>query len=108
VESAEMAATVAIEGVTAGDLSREFLSAYERRWNRENGTDWRLQHILGELLYDFDADQQDHFVENCGRLSPAQLDRLQRYDLTLRDLLGLYPFSIADLVKIPRLTRHLR
>jgi len=56
VESAEMAATVAIEGVTAGDLSREFLSAYERRWNRENGTDWRLQNILGELLYDFDAD----------------------------------------------------
>jgi len=108
MESARMAADVAAEALAAGDTSRERLAAYERRWNRERGPDWKRQRVVGELLYDFDARQQDRFVERVGRLSPAQLDRLQRYELTLSDLLELYPFSPADLRKGPTLLRHVR
>ena len=108
MESARMAADVAAEALAAGDTSRERLAAYERRWNRERGPDWKRQRVVGELLYDFDARQQDRFVERVGRLSPAQLDRLQRYELTLSDLLELYPFAPADLRKGPKLLRHLR
>ncbi|MBO4248488.1 NAD(P)/FAD-dependent oxidoreductase [Halomicrobium sp. IBSBa] len=107
MESAEMAAEVATRALTAGDVSRSFLSAYERRWNREKGSNWKRQRIAGELLYDFDAAQQNRFVANSGRLSDAQLDRLQRYELTLPDLLSLYPFRLDDVRKAPTLLRHL-
>jgi len=108
MESAEMAAAVAIEALDAGDCSRRRLAAYERRWNREKGSKWKTQRVVGELLYDFDAGQQDGFVERSGDLSGAQLDRLQRYELTIGDLLDLYPFRVGDLRKVPTLVRHIR
>jgi digeranylgeranylglycerophospholipid reductase len=108
MESARMAADTAIEALLAGDTSRERLSAYERRWNREKGPKWRTQRVVGELLYDFDPGQQDAFVERTGRLSAAAADRLQRYDLHARDLLSLYPFRSKDLRKVPTLLRHAR
>jgi digeranylgeranylglycerophospholipid reductase len=108
MESAEMAADAVLRALDAGDTSREALSAYERRWNREKGPKWKLQRVVGELLYDFDADQQNRFVRKAGRLSAAQTDRLQRYELTLRDLLSLYPFRLGDLSKAPTLLRHAR
>jgi digeranylgeranylglycerophospholipid reductase len=108
MESARMAADVAADALEAGDTSRAALAPYERRWNREKGPKWKTQRIVGELLYDFDARQQNRFVERSGRLSPAQLDRLQRYELTLTDLLDLYPFAATDLLKAPRVLRHLR
>jgi digeranylgeranylglycerophospholipid reductase len=108
MESAEMAAAVATRALAAGDVSRSFLAAYERRWNREQGRKWKTQRIAGELLYDFDADQQDRFVASAGRLSARQLDRLQRYELSAGDLLELYPFRLEDVAKVPTLLRHLR
>lgn len=107
MESARMAADVAIDALDAGDVSRERLAGYEQRWNGEKGWDWRLQRIVGELLYDFDAGQQDEFVRASGEFSQAGLDRLQRYDLSVRDLLRLYPARASDLLKLPRVARHL-
>jgi len=108
MESAEMAADVAIDALDAGDVSRQFLRRYERRWNGEKGSKWKTQRIVGELLYDFDASQQNGFVERSGGLSAEQLDRLQRYELTIGDLLELYPFRPKDVRKVPTLLRHLR
>ena len=88
-------------------MSRERLAAYERRWDGEKGWDWRLQRIVGELLYDFDAGQQDEFVRASGEFSQAGLDRLQQYDLSIRDLLRLYPARASDFLKLPRVARHL-
>ena len=107
MESARMAADVAVDALDAGDCSRDRLAAYERRWNAEKGDEWRLQRIVGELLYDFDAGQQDEFVRSSGAFSQAGLDRLQRYELTLADLLRLYPARASDLSKLPRVARHL-
>jgi len=107
MESARMAADVAIRALDDGETSREALAAYERRWNRTKGPHWKRQRAVGELLYDFDADQQDAFVRASDDLSAEQIDRLQRYELTLSDLLGLYPFKLRDVTKIPRLLRHL-
>lgn len=107
MESATMAADVAIEALAAGDTSRERLAAYERRWNDEKGRFWKTQRAVGELLYDFDRDQQDRFVRKVGNMSDAQVERLQRYELTIPDLLGLYPFALTDLRKVPALLRHL-
>ncbi|RNJ25495.1 NAD(P)/FAD-dependent oxidoreductase [Halosegnis longus] len=107
MESARMAADVAIDALDAGDVSRERLAAYEQRWNGEKGGDWRLQRVVGELLYDFDAGQQDEFVRASGEFSRAGLDRLQQYELTLRDLLRLYPARASDVLKLPRVARHL-
>jgi digeranylgeranylglycerophospholipid reductase len=106
MESAAMAADVVADALAAGDTSREFLARYEKRWNREKGPKWKTQRMVGELLYDFDADQQDGFVERAGRLSATQADRLQRYELTLSDLLELYPFKLKDVPKAPTLLRH--
>ena len=107
MESARMAADVAIPAVRGGDTSREALAAYQRRWNEERGRAWTLQRAVGELLYDFDAAQQDSFVRNAGALSGQQVERLQEYRLTLRDLLGLYPPRPGDVLKLPALLRHL-
>jgi len=106
MESAEMAADATLAALAAGDPSVRRLGAYERRWNTEKGRHWRLQRAVGELLYDFDARQQDRFVRSAGAMSPEQLDRLQRYELRVRDLLELYPFESADLRKLPALLRH--
>jgi digeranylgeranylglycerophospholipid reductase len=106
MESAEMAAEVVVDALRRGDVSEAALSRYERRWNREKGSKWKTQRIVGELLYDFDPGQQDRFVEKTGRLSAEQAERLQRYELTLTDLLSLYPFKLKDVLKTPTLVRH--
>lgn len=105
--SASMAAATAGSALDAGDLSRERLRAYEERWNREYGGRWRLQRVLSDLLYDFTPDQQDRFVRAVERLGDGGADRLQRYDLSVRDLLTLYPFEPRDLRKAPGLARQL-
>lgn len=106
MESAEMAADVVINALGTGDVSQAKLVEYEQRWNREKGPNWKTQRMVGELLYDFDADQQNRFVQNVGELSGKQADRLQRYELTLLDLISLYPFKITDIPKGPTLLRH--
>lgn len=105
--SASMAAAVAGSALDDGDRSRERLRAYEERWNREYGGRWRLQRLLSDLLYDFTPSQQDRFVRAIARLGDGGADRLQRYDLTVRDLLTLYPFEPRDLRKLPGLVRQL-
>jgi len=106
MESAEMAATVALAALDRGDTSRERLAVYEDRWNSEKGLDWRIQRIVCELLYDFTPDQQRRFVTSAGKLSDTQVDRLQRYELRARDYLELYPFDPSDLAKVRTLARH--
>ncbi len=108
MESARMAVDVAIDALAAGDTSRGRLAPYERRWNDQKGLHWRIQRIVGELLYDFDADQQARFVRKAGRLDREGAARLQRYELSLRDYLSLYPFDPSDVRKVPRLLRHVR
>ncbi len=106
MESAVMAADVVIDALDTRDVSRATLVEYEKRWNEEKGRKWKTQRMVGELLYDFDADQQNRFVQNAGELSTGQADRLQRYELTLLDLISLYPFKIKDIPKGPTLLRH--
>jgi digeranylgeranylglycerophospholipid reductase len=108
MESAEMAVETVLDALDRGDTSRSHLIGYQRRWNREKGSKWRTQRIVGELLYDFDAGRQNRFVRNAGRLSDDQADRLQRYELALPDLVSLYPFDPRDVLKLPTLLRHLR
>jgi len=108
MESAAMAADAVLTALDNDDPSRERLGAYERRWNERKGRQWQLQRVVAELLYDFDADQQDRFVRASDRLGAAGADRLQRYDLAVRDYLSLYPFSAGDLWKVPALARHFR
>jgi digeranylgeranylglycerophospholipid reductase len=108
LESAEMAADAVIDALSRGDTSREALAPYEREWNRRKGRAWRTQRVVGELLYDFTPAQQDGFVRRAGTLSEAQLDRFQRYELTVRDLLQLYPPRVRDARKVPTLLRHVR
>jgi digeranylgeranylglycerophospholipid reductase len=105
--SASMAADAAGPALDAGDPSRERLRAYEDRWNREYGAKWRLQRLLSDLLYDFTPGQQDRFVRAVERLGDGGADRLRRYDLSVRDLLTLYPFEPRDLRKAPGLVRLL-
>jgi digeranylgeranylglycerophospholipid reductase len=107
MESAEMAADVVIEALHEGDTSKGKLIEYEKRWNREKGPKWKTQRMVGELLYDFNADQQNRFVRKAGQLSDKQVDRLQRYELTFSDLLSLYPFQPKDIPKAPTLFRHI-
>lgn len=107
MESAAMAADVVIDALEDGDTSRDALSEYEQRWNRQKGPKWKTQRMVGELLYDFDEQQQNRFVENVGDMTEEQADRLQRYDLNFRDLLELYPMKLKDVPKAPTLLRHL-
>jgi digeranylgeranylglycerophospholipid reductase len=106
MESARVAANVVLGALNAGDVSRERLAAYEHRWNAENGHRYRLQRLVGNLLYEFDADQQRRFVENADRLSAAQLDRFERYEPTVGDLLELYPYALQDVRKLPTLLSY--
>jgi len=106
MESAEMAADVALAALDHGDTSRERLESYEDRWNDEKGLQWRVQRIVCELLYDFTPGQQRRFVTSAGRLDDDQVQRLQAYDLTVRDYLELYPFDRSDLGNLRAVARH--
>ena len=106
MKSAEMAADAVCDALDAGDTSRERLAAYERRWNEQRGGHWRRQNLVSHLLYGFDADQQRRFAEKMGALSPAQVDRFETYDLTLRDYLSIYPYSLRDLGRLPGVLRR--
>jgi menaquinone-9 beta-reductase len=46
IESGHFVAATLLDALAVNDFSAEFLHAYEDRWNRENGVDWRT----GELL----------------------------------------------------------
>jgi len=107
MQSAEMAADAAIAAVREGTPTADRLGAYERRWNERNGRDWKVQRIVGELLYGFEPDRQDRFVRATDDLTDAQLERLQRLEPHLRDLLSLYPFGARDFRKLPSLLGHL-
>jgi digeranylgeranylglycerophospholipid reductase len=107
MESARMAADTVIEALETKNTSRSKLKEYEQRWNTEKGSKWKTQRMVGELLYDFDAEQQNQFVRKAGSLSAEQAERLQRYELTLPDLLSLYPFKLRDIPKAPTLLRHI-
>lgn len=107
MESASMAADVALDALDAGDCSRRRLREYERRWTDETARKWKLQRAIGELLYHFDADQQDEFVERVDRLSPSEAERLRTYSLSYLDLARLCPFKLNDVPRLPRLVRYL-
>ncbi len=107
MESADLAAEVAVPAVADGDCSRERLREYERRWNDAKGWSWKLQRVVSELLYDFDADQQDEFVRRVDDLSRSAAERLRRYDLDPLSLARLYPFKRKDLSKLPRVVSYL-
>jgi len=107
MQSGEMAAAVAIEALRDGATTRDRLETYERRWNERKGADWKVQRIVGELLYGFEPDRQDRFVRATDGLTDAQLERLQRLEPSLRDLLSLYPFGARDVRKLPSLLGHL-
>jgi len=106
MESAEMAADVALAALDRGDTSRERLDGYEDRWNDEKGFQWRVQRIVCELLYDFTPGQQRRFVTSAGRLDDDQVRRLQAYELTIGDYLDLYPFDRSDLGNLEAIARH--
>nr|WP_246308437.1 NAD(P)/FAD-dependent oxidoreductase [Halosimplex rubrum] len=106
MKSAKMASDAVIDALDADDTSRDRLEAYERRWKRERGTHWRRQNLVSHLLYGFDADQQRRFVEKMDALSSAQVGRFETYDLTVRDYLSIYPYSVRDLRRIPDLLRR--
>ncbi|MFC4357379.1 NAD(P)/FAD-dependent oxidoreductase [Halobium salinum] len=108
MESARMAAEVALSALRAGEVSRPWLLPYERRWNDRRGRAWKLQRVVSELLYDFDDAQQDAFVERVAALPPGKAERLRTYELDTLSLARLYPFRPKDLPKLPTILRHLR
>ncbi len=107
MESADMAAQVAIESLKEDDISEESLRRYDQRWNQEKGRGWRIQKIFGELIYDFNENQQDEFVRRSDQLSEEEIEDFMSYEIPLRTLARLYPFEIKDLKKAPELGRHL-
>lgn len=107
MESADMAAQVAIEALEENDLSEERLRDYEREWNQEKGRNWGIQRVVGELIYDFSERQQDGFVRRSNQLSDKEVEELRRYDMSLSTLLKLYPPELKDLKKAQKLIRHL-
>lgn len=106
MESADMAAEVALEALENRDLSEQKLREYENTWNQQKGKKWRNQRIVGELLYDFNEKQQDEFIQRADQLSEEKVEDLRKYDLSLIDLAKIYPFDTKDIKKVPTLARH--
>lgn len=103
MQSASMTPAVAGDPLAAGEPTRERLAADERRWNRQNGRDWRRHRLHSSLLYDCSPRQQDESVERLESLSRTQVERSQRYEPSLRVVRGLYPFALDDVQKLPTL-----
>lgn len=106
MESASMAVSVAKRALRKNNFDEDLLREYEWDWNRNKGKNWTMQRIIGELLYDFDPEQQDAFVRRVQDLDSNQAENLRRYQSPISDLLYLYPFKLKDLRKIPALLRH--
>jgi flavin-dependent dehydrogenase len=91
---ARAAGEVAHQAVRKGDTSNTFLSAYERRWRREIGTDLNAMRQIRRMLFrlpDRHLDRMFSFARTVGAANV--LDRADDIDMQGRALarLGLDP-----------------
>ena len=103
MESAVLASNATIKAIGDGEIKH--LMTYSKKWNQSKSTRWKMQHIMADMIYNFSENQQDEFVDALGAMNQKQIDRLQKYNLQLKDILSMYPFRITDMPNLAQSTK---
>lgn len=82
IEAGKMAGKVAIEAISKGDCSREFLSKYEKRWKAKHGTNLWIAHQINKEIAGWEDEQWDKGIELLKLLTPDQFAEAMRANLT--------------------------
>ena len=82
IHAGKMAGEVAADAIEKGDVSRESLSAFERRWMKRYGKNLRLAHKLNERLAAWDDRKWDERLEVLKLLTPEQFIEALKTNLT--------------------------
>jgi digeranylgeranylglycerophospholipid reductase len=67
-----MAGEVAVESISEGNCSREFLSRYEKRWKAKHGTNLRIAHEINKKIARWSDERWNEGVEMLKLLTPDQ------------------------------------
>jgi digeranylgeranylglycerophospholipid reductase len=82
IHAGKMAGEVAADAIEKGDVSREALSVFERRWIKRYGKNLRLAHKLNERLAGWDDRKWDERLEVLKLLTPEQFIEALKTNLT--------------------------
>ena len=103
MEAADRAAEVAVRALERGDTSERTLKEYERWWNREKGGDWRKFKAVKDMLYSFDNRKYDRFVRGLSKLDEREVEKLRSNEVSRTAMLKAYPYSVSDIIRLPRM-----
>jgi len=63
IKAGRLAGAIAGEAIAAGDVSREFLSRYQKQWRSTYGTNLRIAYEINKKMANFDDDKWDRKTE---------------------------------------------
>jgi digeranylgeranylglycerophospholipid reductase len=99
IQAGRMAGEVAARAIAAGDVSRDALSEFERRWVKRYGNDLRLAHKINERIARWDDRKWDERMEVLKLLTPDQFVEALKTNLTggwLLRFLARNPRALAE------------
>lgn len=90
IEGGVMAGNAAIEAVSKGDVSEEFLSKqYKRPWEKKHGMDLRIAQIINKKIAAWSDDRWDKGVEILKQLTPDQFSQALK-----SNFIALWPLQV--------------
>jgi digeranylgeranylglycerophospholipid reductase len=99
IHAGKMAGEVAARAIEKGDVSREALAEFERRWVKRYGRDLRIAHKINERIARWDDRKWDERMEVLKLLTPDQFVEALKTNLTggwLLRFLARNPRALAE------------
>jgi len=99
MEAGRMAGEVVANALDRGDLSRDSLAEFERRWEKRHGRDLRLAHKINQRMARWDDRKWDERMEVLKLLTPDQFIEALKTNLTggwLLRFLASHPKALAE------------
>lgn len=93
IQAGRMAGDVAAAAIEKGDVSRDALSAFDRKWRRKFGADLRLAQRINRRIAKWDDRKWDQRLEIVKLLSPEQFAEALKSNLTG---IWLWKFLVAN------------
>ncbi len=89
IYAGQMAGTVAIQAVQAGDSSATFLERFDKQWRARFGRDMEIAYMINKHIANYSDEQWDHALDLMKRLTPAQMAQALRGDFTAGLVMGV-------------------
>jgi digeranylgeranylglycerophospholipid reductase len=82
IQAGHMAGDAAADAIERGDLSRDALVPFEKRWRKQFGVDLRLAHRINQRIAQWDGKKWDERLEIVRLFTPEQFAEALKTNLT--------------------------